>query len=185
MFADVFRLLQLEEKRQESQQPHKTDLCPGDLLQPLLDAPQGPNHQQYNNRLIKYPLLGYQNLKLSDHRPTPTQLPLVTITGVSDKVVVHQFATSCLLELIKTFRNKTLSTCNFSYSIVVWKFKAMYDFDARTTDELSFQKGDILFVINKDDLKGWRRAINSKGGNGVIPSNYVVEIFDDNGNFSR
>ena len=77
----------------------------------------------------------------------------------------------------------TLPTCNFSYFIAVRKFKALYEFDARSPDELSFQKGDILFVVNKDDLKGWRRAINSNGGNGLIPSNYVVEIFDDNGNF--
>ena len=75
--------------------------------------------------------------------------------------------------------------CNLTNSITVLKFKALYDFDAQSTDELSFHKGDILFVFNKDDLKGWWGARNSDGETGQIPSNYVKEIFDDNGNNNK
>jgi len=52
--------------------------------------------------------------------------------------------------------------------------RALYNYTAQQNDELSFQEGDILYIIDKSDQSGWWKA---KVGNqeGMIPSNYVEE----------
>lgn len=52
---------------------------------------------------------------------------------------------------------------------------ALYDYDARTEDDLSFAKGEIL-EVDPDDLKNdwWRAKSRDSGKSGFIPSNYVA-----------
>lgn len=52
---------------------------------------------------------------------------------------------------------------------------ALYDYDARTEDDLSFAKGEIL-EVDPDDLKNdwWRAKSRESGKSGFIPSNYVA-----------
>eukprot|EP00729_Bicosta_minor_P017469 gene17469-20094_t len=54
-------------------------------------------------------------------------------------------------------------------------FVALYDYDARTEEDLSFKKGDKLVVINSSDGDWWQAKLhNVPGGRqGYIPSNYV------------
>lgn len=54
-------------------------------------------------------------------------------------------------------------------------FIALYDYDARTEEDLSFKKGDKLVVINSSDGDWWQAKLhNVPGGRqGYIPSNYV------------
>ncbi|XP_056289631.1 tyrosine-protein kinase yes-like [Pseudoliparis swirei] len=53
-------------------------------------------------------------------------------------------------------------------------FVALYDYEARTTDDLSFKKGDRFQIINNTEGDWWEaRSINT-GRNGYIPSNYVA-----------
>lgn len=56
-------------------------------------------------------------------------------------------------------------------------FVALYDYDARTTEELSFKKGEHIEVINICNDTDWRFA-KSKATNreGYVPSNYVVKL---------
>lgn len=52
---------------------------------------------------------------------------------------------------------------------------ALYDYDARTEDDLSFQKGEILEVDPEDFSNDWWRAKSRETGkSGFIPSNYVA-----------
>lgn len=51
------------------------------------------------------------------------------------------------------------------------KLRAMYDFEARSADELSFQTDDILLLIDNSDETWWKAELNGKTG--VVPSNYV------------
>ncbi|TNN78763.1 Tyrosine-protein kinase Yes [Liparis tanakae] len=53
-------------------------------------------------------------------------------------------------------------------------FVALYDYEARTTDDLSFKKGDRFQIINNTEGDWWEaRSINT-GQKGYIPSNYVA-----------
>lgn len=55
-------------------------------------------------------------------------------------------------------------------------FIALYDYDARTAEDLRFQKGDHLEII--DDTQGdwWLAISKSTGEKGYIPSNYVARF---------
>ncbi|XP_072355208.1 intersectin-2-like isoform X3 [Scyliorhinus torazame] len=48
---------------------------------------------------------------------------------------------------------------------------AIYDYIAVNDDELSFSKGQLINVLNKDDPDWWQGELN--GINGLFPSNYV------------
>uniref|UniRef100_A0A8C8VMF1 Intersectin-1 n=1 Tax=Pelusios castaneus TaxID=367368 RepID=A0A8C8VMF1_9SAUR len=47
----------------------------------------------------------------------------------------------------------------------------MYDYTAQNDDELAFNKGQIINVLNKDDPDWWKGEVN--GQVGLFPSNYV------------
>jgi len=50
--------------------------------------------------------------------------------------------------------------------------KALHDFKASSPDELSFDKGSIVKVINNESDKNWFKA-EQNGQSGFIPANYV------------
>lgn len=54
-------------------------------------------------------------------------------------------------------------------------FVALYDYDARTAEDLSFKKGENLEVINSSDGGDWWQARSLlTNAVGYIPSNYVA-----------
>ena len=59
-----------------------------------------------------------------------------------------------------------------NYPIYVGK----YDYDTRTDDDLSFKKGDQMYIISTDDGDWWFACLKDSGKEGYIPSNYVAEI---------
>ncbi|XP_068616835.1 osteoclast-stimulating factor 1 [Brachionichthys hirsutus] len=52
-------------------------------------------------------------------------------------------------------------------------FRALYNFEPRTPDELSFEEGDCLYITDTSDKHWWKGTC--KGRTGLIPSNYVAE----------
>ena len=55
-------------------------------------------------------------------------------------------------------------------------YVALYDYDARTEEDLSFIKGELLEVCPEDLRNDWWRAQSRETGReGFIPSNYVAE----------
>ncbi|OCT92027.1 tyrosine-protein kinase Yes [Xenopus laevis] len=55
-------------------------------------------------------------------------------------------------------------------------FIALYDYDARTEDDLNFQKGEKFHIINNSEGDWWEARSLSSGNTGYIPSNYVAPM---------
>ena len=58
-----------------------------------------------------------------------------------------------------------------NYPVYVGK----YDYDSRTDDDLSFKKGDLMYIISTDEGDWWFARSKDNGKEGYIPSNYVAE----------
>ena len=54
-------------------------------------------------------------------------------------------------------------------------FVGKYDYSSRTDDDLSFKKGDLLYIINTDEGDWWYARSKNTGQEGYIPNNYVAE----------
>jgi hypothetical protein len=54
-------------------------------------------------------------------------------------------------------------------------FVGKYDYDSRTDDDLSFKKGDLMYIISTDEGDWWFARAKDTGKEGYIPSNYVAE----------
>ena len=52
---------------------------------------------------------------------------------------------------------------------------AKYDYDCRTDDDLTFSKGDFLYIISTEEGDWWYAQHKDTGEKGYIPSNYVAE----------
>ncbi|XP_078492454.1 intersectin-1 isoform X1 [Ciona intestinalis] len=50
---------------------------------------------------------------------------------------------------------------------------AMYDYSAQNSDELSFQRGAAIVVVDKSDVDWWKGTLG--GTTGLFPSNYVQD----------
>ncbi|XP_020278373.1 intersectin-1 isoform X3 [Pseudomyrmex gracilis] len=53
----------------------------------------------------------------------------------------------------------------------VERVMALYPYQAQNEDELSFEKGDVIIVLSKEEASWWRGELN--GVSGVFPSNYA------------
>nr|XP_018672695.1 proto-oncogene tyrosine-protein kinase Src-like isoform X1 [Ciona intestinalis] len=54
------------------------------------------------------------------------------------------------------------------------RYVALYDYDARTADDLSFKKGEQLFILNSTEGDWWEARSLVTQHTGYIPSNYVA-----------
>ena len=55
-------------------------------------------------------------------------------------------------------------------------FVALYDYDARTDEDLSFKKGDHLEILNDTQGDWWFARSKPTKLEGYIPSNYVAKL---------
>ncbi|XP_055348307.1 tyrosine-protein kinase Src42A-like [Paramacrobiotus metropolitanus] len=55
-------------------------------------------------------------------------------------------------------------------------FVALYDYDARTDEDLSFRKGDHLEILNDTQGDWWFARSRTSRQEGYIPSNYVAKL---------
>ncbi|CAF5075622.1 unnamed protein product [Rotaria magnacalcarata] len=54
--------------------------------------------------------------------------------------------------------------------------KALYNYTARSPEELSFEEGEILYVTDDAKYKDWYLATTNKNRTGgLVPKNYVEE----------
>lgn len=58
-----------------------------------------------------------------------------------------------------------------TYFTNIERVMALYPYQAQNEDELSFEKGDVITVLAKDEAAWWKGELN--GMSGVFPSNYV------------
>ncbi len=55
-------------------------------------------------------------------------------------------------------------------------FVALYDYDARTDEDLSFKKGEHLEILNDTQGDWWYARSKTTKLEGYIPSNYVAKL---------
>ncbi len=55
-------------------------------------------------------------------------------------------------------------------------FVALYDYDARTNEDLSFKKGEHLEILNDTQGDWWFAKSKATKQEGYIPSNYVAKL---------
>lgn len=55
-------------------------------------------------------------------------------------------------------------------------FVALYDYDARTDEDLSFRKGEQLEILNDTQGDWWLARSKRTRQEGYIPSNYVARL---------
>lgn len=55
-------------------------------------------------------------------------------------------------------------------------FVALYDYDARTDEDLSFRKGELLEILNDTQGDWWYARSKTSKAEGYIPSNYVASV---------
>ena len=58
--------------------------------------------------------------------------------------------------------------------------KALYDYEARTVDEITIHENDVLYVIEKEDDEWWRAELKSSDDSphiGLVPANYLAEVY--------
>uniref|UniRef100_A0A2K5EC45 Tyrosine-protein kinase n=1 Tax=Aotus nancymaae TaxID=37293 RepID=A0A2K5EC45_AOTNA len=60
--------------------------------------------------------------------------------------------------------------------IGVTLFIALYDYEARTEDDLTFTKGEKFHILNNTEGDWWEARSLSSGRTGYIPSNYVAPV---------
>ncbi|XP_036034506.1 tyrosine-protein kinase Fgr [Onychomys torridus] len=58
----------------------------------------------------------------------------------------------------------------------VTTFVALYDYEARTRDDLTFSKGEKFHILNNTEGDWWEARSLSSGHTGYIPSNYVAPV---------
>ena len=54
-------------------------------------------------------------------------------------------------------------------------FVGKYDYFSKANGDLSFKKGDLLYVLNTDERDWWFVKSKDTGQEGYIPSNFVAE----------
>jgi len=59
----------------------------------------------------------------------------------------------------------------------VTRVRALHSFEPTEPNELAFEKGDIIKVVNREYKDWWRGQI--RGRTGIFPVNYVVRLFAD------
>lgn len=59
------------------------------------------------------------------------------------------------------------------FSLLKRIFRALYDYEAQDSDEVSFSEGDVIFEVDSIDA-GWMTGrVERTGQTGMLPANYV------------
>lgn len=95
--------------------------------------------------------------------------PNIIKNGTPSSSGVSSASSSTSAALFKPINETTSNITNSRYQYI-----AIFDYDARTKDDLSIRKTDLLEITNKKNAAWWR-AKNERGQEGWIPSNYVAK----------
>lgn len=121
--------------------------------------------------------VGYQH----GVEPTPQHYPSFSgVTGVTAIPNYNNFHATGLTQGMTVFGGVNTSTQQGTLrtrgGTGVTLFVALYDYEARTEDDLSFRKGEKFQIINSAEGDWWDARSLTTGGTGYIPSNYVAPV---------
>ncbi|XP_050994231.1 LOW QUALITY PROTEIN: tyrosine-protein kinase fynb [Labeo rohita] len=113
--------------------------------------------------------------------PTPQHYPSFSgVTGVTAIPNYNNFHGAGVTQGVTVFGGVNTSTQQGTLrtrgGTGVTLFVALYDYEARTEDDLSFRKGEKFQIINSTEGDWWDARSLTTGGTGYIPSNYVAPV---------
>ncbi|XP_040206190.1 tyrosine-protein kinase Fyn isoform X3 [Rana temporaria] len=108
--------------------------------------------------------------------PTPQHYPSFTVTTIPNYNNFHASAGQGLTVFGGVNSSSHTGTLRTRGGTGVTLFVALYDYEARTEDDLSFQKGEKFQILNSSEGDWWEARSLTTGGTGYIPSNYVAPV---------
>lgn len=114
--------------------------------------------------LIQQPFASPANSPISTPNRPKSNL---TIRTPSSSGVSSVSSSTTSANLSKSVTETNSASSRFHYV-------AIFDYDARTKDDLTIRKNDLLEITNRKSTAWWK-AKNENGQEGWIPSNYVAK----------
>ncbi|XP_051510762.1 tyrosine-protein kinase fynb-like isoform X2 [Myxocyprinus asiaticus] len=113
--------------------------------------------------------------------PTPQHYPgFGGVTGVTAIPNYNNFHSAGVTQGVTVFGGVNTSTHQGTLrargGTGITLFVALYDYEARSEDDLSFRKGERFQIINSSEGDWWDVRSLTTGGTGYIPSNYVAPM---------
>ncbi|KAK7904206.1 hypothetical protein WMY93_016813 [Mugilogobius chulae] len=108
--------------------------------------------------------------------PTPQHYPGFGVTTIPNYNNFHSAATQGVTVFGGVHSSSQSGTLRSRGGTGVTLFVALYDYEARTEDDLSFRKGERFQILNSTEGDWWEARSLTTGGTGYIPSNYVAPV---------
>uniref|UniRef100_A0A3Q2CBI8 Tyrosine-protein kinase n=2 Tax=Cyprinodontoidei TaxID=8087 RepID=A0A3Q2CBI8_CYPVA len=108
--------------------------------------------------------------------PTPQHYPSFGVTTIPNYNNFHTAATQGVTVFGGVHTSSQSGTLRSRGGTGVTLFVALYDYEARTEDDLSFRKGERFQILNSTEGDWWEARSLTTGGTGYIPSNYVAPV---------
>uniref|UniRef100_A0A671UVQ9 Tyrosine-protein kinase n=1 Tax=Sparus aurata TaxID=8175 RepID=A0A671UVQ9_SPAAU len=108
--------------------------------------------------------------------PTPQHYPSFGVTAIPNYNNFHAPVGQGLTVFGGVSTSSNTGTLRSRGGTGVTLFVALYDYEARTEDDLSFKKGERFQIINSTEGDWWDARSLTTGGSGYIPSNYVAPV---------
>ncbi|XP_073348931.1 tyrosine-protein kinase fynb isoform X2 [Pagrus major] len=108
--------------------------------------------------------------------PTPQHYPSFGVTAIPNYNNFHAPVGQGLTVFGGVSTSSHTGTLRTRGGTGVTLFVALYDYEARTEDDLSFRKGERFQIINSTEGDWWDARSLTTGGSGYIPSNYVAPV---------
>ncbi|KAM9355513.1 tyrosine-protein kinase fynb isoform 2-T3 [Pholidichthys leucotaenia] len=108
--------------------------------------------------------------------PTPQHYPNFGVTAIPNYNNFHAPVGQGMTVFGGVSTSSHTGTLRTRGGTGVTLFVALYDYEARTEDDLSFRKGEKFQIINSTEGDWWDARSLTTGGSGYIPSNYVAPV---------
>ncbi|XP_077408426.1 tyrosine-protein kinase fynb isoform X3 [Vanacampus margaritifer] len=108
--------------------------------------------------------------------PTPQHYPSFGVTSIPNYNNFHTPVGQGMTVFGGVSTSSNTGTLRTRGGTGVTLFVALYDYEARTEDDLSFRKGERFQIINSTEGDWWDARSLNTGGSGYIPSNYVAPV---------
>uniref|UniRef100_A0A3B4D044 Tyrosine-protein kinase n=1 Tax=Pygocentrus nattereri TaxID=42514 RepID=A0A3B4D044_PYGNA len=108
--------------------------------------------------------------------PTPQHYPSFGVTAIPNYNNFHAPVSQGVTVFGGVNSSSHSGTLRSRGGTGVTLFVALYDYEARTEDDLSFRKGEKFQILNSTEGDWWEARSLTTGGTGYIPSNYVAPV---------
>ncbi|XP_012888246.1 PREDICTED: tyrosine-protein kinase Fyn [Dipodomys ordii] len=108
--------------------------------------------------------------------PTPQPYPSFGVTSIPNYNNFHAAGGQGLTVFGGVNSSSHTGTLRTRGGTGVTLFVALYDYEARTEDDLSFHKGEKFQILNSSEGDWWEARSLTTGETGYIPSNYVAPV---------